>query len=650
MRMKVEQSNMSSSNGDTAAVREEGLLVFPGKSQKLIREQSPNSTKWALFRDKGKELCMSAETGKMTLRSIWSDKRLEHLVDLEHIIKVRAEMEATENKLLVKKLLVEGDDIRDEAFTQSIIDRLSGKNWAEIPVASTAEELKMLYKVFQDDLSKEMQMWVEQSFRALDSKLGDTEKRHILNALTHLLNIDWRSEKPVVPSLESIKARLDDRFHGMETVKTRILEVAALIRRNGNLPRFGILLHGPAGVGKTSVANAIADILGMPKAYLDFSAAHDVEGLTGSSRVYSNAKPGVVIEQLYQCGTSNTVVVLNEIDKAITGKDGSPLNALLSLLDGHGFRDNFMECSIPTGNMLFVGTANSIAELSSPFLDRFFLIEIPPYSKEEKETIFRRHILSPYRQQEPGFCLSKKAVTRLIEEFATGGGVRDLEKAAEALFTHYLMTKELKGAEEVMYGPNDLTRILGMPHVLRHSYPVHRGTVCCGCIENGKAMLYVVQASVRPGEGKLTILGGGDSGQQIGCALAHEFLLTQMPELKEMDVVLFFDQPMCCGTRNTVGLAAAAAMISYLSGITFPQAIFVGGSDLFGSLYLDESDISPLLKHAMEEDKIIVAPAGAAEVIGTRGDTNSVHMELPSLFSLLMLVCQSGSSELSSGD
>ena len=137
---------------------------------------------------------------------------------------------------------------------------------------TTRQELTMLFEVCKHTYPSTIQEWAENNFQMLKShQLGNDDRRHILKALSYVLNIDWNVKAPNVPDLNTIKRKLDKRFLGLESVKERIIEVAAQIRRSNTLPKWGILLHGPAGVGKTSIANAISEILGMPKAYIEFS-------------------------------------------------------------------------------------------------------------------------------------------------------------------------------------------------------------------------------------------------------------------------------------------------------------------------------------------------------------------------------------------
>jgi len=280
-----------------------------------------------------------------------------------------------------------------------------------------------------------------------------------------MLNIRWKDS--YFGAIDPVEARriLDEELYGMEKVKQRIIETIIQINRTHKLPAYGILLVGPAGTGKSQISYAIARILGLPWTSLDMSAIHDAEQLTGSSRVYANAKPGSIMEAFSQAGESNLVFIINELDKAdAKNSSGNPADALLTLLDNLGFTDNYMECTIPTAGVYPIATANDKSRISSPLLTRFAVIDIPDYTKEEKKTIFLRYSLPKVIRRmglAEGECIvTEKAAEAVVSRFANEPGVRDLEQAAEHLAANALYQIESTGVSSVTFDAAEAEAIL----------------------------------------------------------------------------------------------------------------------------------------------------------------------------------------------
>ena len=177
----------------------------------------------------------------------------------------------------------------------------------------------------------------------------------------------------------------------MEKVKQRIIETIIQINRTHTLPAYGLLLVGPAGTGKSQIAYAVARILKLPWTTLDMSSINDPEQLTGSSRIYANAKPGIIMEAFSMAGESNLVFIINELDKATNPAkgNGNPADVLLTLLDNLGFTDNYMECMVPTVGVYPIATANDKAQISAPLMSRFAVIDTSGlYSRRKESDLF----------------------------------------------------------------------------------------------------------------------------------------------------------------------------------------------------------------------------------------------------------------------
>ena len=252
----------------------------------------------------------------------------------------------------------------------------------------------------------------------------------------------------------------------MERVKQRIIETIIQINRTHTLPAYGILLIGPAGTGKSQIAYAVARILKLPWTTLDMSSINDPEQLTGSSRVYANAKPGIIMEAFSLSGQSNLVFIINELDKAASGKgNGNPADVLLTLLDNLGFTDNYMECMIPTGGVYPIATANDRSKISAPLMSRFAVIDIPDYTEEEKKIIFSKFalpkVLKRMSMREEECEILPEALDEVISRYSDTSGIRNLEQAAEHIAANALYQIEVNHVNKVVFDKEMVRELLG---------------------------------------------------------------------------------------------------------------------------------------------------------------------------------------------
>ena len=317
-----------------------------------------------------------------------------------------------------------------------------------------------------DALPPEIRTWAYRNIKLLRTgAISPEERRHAQRALSMMLNIRWQGS--YFESIDPVRARriLDEELYGLDSVKQRIIETIIQINRTHTLPAYGLLLAGPAGTGKSQVAYAVARILRLPWTSLDMSTIHENEALTGSPRIYSNAKPGRIMEAFAQAGSSNLVFIINELDKADDGTAlGNPADALLTLLDNIGFTDNYIECMIPTTGVYPIATANDISRISSPLMTRFAVIEIPDYTSEEKKVIFTRFSLPKVLARmgmKPEECVVTGAgADAVIARCAGRPGCRDLEQAAEHLAAHALYCIETQQVSSVTYDAEEVRSLL----------------------------------------------------------------------------------------------------------------------------------------------------------------------------------------------
>ncbi len=306
-------------------------------------------------------------------------------------------------------------------------------------------------------LPDNIRLWARRNLAvARSGEVSPEERRHAQRALSIMMNIQWKHNYFEAIDPEEARRILDEELYGMERVKQRIIETIIQINRTHTLPAYGLLLVGPAGTGKSQIAYAVARILKLPWTTLDMSSINDPEQLTGSSRIYSNAKPGIILEAFAMAGESNLVFIINELDKASSGKgNGNPADVLLTLLDNLGFTDNYIECMVPTVGVYPIATANDKSMISAPLMSRFAVIDIPDYTEEEKKVIFSRFalpkVLKRMGLEEKECVLTGEALDAVIEQYKNTSGIRDLEQAAEHIAANALYQIEVDHLSQVVF-------------------------------------------------------------------------------------------------------------------------------------------------------------------------------------------------------
>lgn len=368
----------------------------------------------------------------------------------------------------------------EDGFLQFMIERLLASSAPEKEIIDddsdeTGDDMKLTSLQSITDfmtcagstLPDNIRLWARRNLAVSRShEVTQEERRHAQRALSIMMNIQWKSN--YFESIDPVEARriLDEELYGMERVKQRIIETIIQINRTHTLPAYGLLLAGPAGTGKSQIAYAVARILKLPWTTLDMSSINDPEQLTGSSRIYSNAKPGIIMEAFSMAGESNLVFIINELDKASSGKgNGNPADVLLTLLDNLGFTDNYMECMIPTVGVYPIATANDKDQISAPLMSRFAVIDIPDYTPDEKKTIFSEFALPKVLKRmsllDEECVVTPEALDAVVEKYKDTTGIRNLEQAAEHIAAHALYEIEVNRVSKVVYDADMVYELLG---------------------------------------------------------------------------------------------------------------------------------------------------------------------------------------------
>ncbi|ABS54667.1 ATP-dependent protease La [Methanoregula boonei 6A8] len=343
------------------------------------------------------------------------------------------------------------------------------------------------------------------------------ESTVIRNYLDLLLDLPWVTEEKKNIDIAEARRVLDSHHNGLEKVKERIVQHLAVMKLRQEKQGSILLFAGPPGTGKTSLGKSIAEALGRKYVRVSLGGVRDEAEIRGHRRTYVGALPGRIIQGIKRAGTKNPVFILDEIDKLATSYAGDPASALLEVLDpeqNSSFSDHYLEVPYDLSDVLFIATANSLATIPAPLLDRMELIEISGYTKNEKFAIAKDHLI-PEILKEHGLDTDKlriedAALREVIEKYTREAGVRWLKKQL-AMIARHVSEKIVSGTAELPFvvTPDKVFSILGKEQIRQEvakKEPVPGVVTGLAWTPVGGEILFI-EGTFMPGTGKLTLTG-----------------------------------------------------------------------------------------------------------------------------------------------
>lgn len=392
-------------------------------------------------------------------------------------------------------------------------------------------------RISQKNLPEEARKFALSQLKKLQSTPTQSPDHHILrNHLEFVVDLPWDSHQDKSTNLDLKKAReiLDADHFGMEKVKRRILESLAARKLKNKREGSVLLLVGPPGVGKTSLAQSLAKSMDKEYVRVSLGGVRDEAEIRGHRRTYVGALPGRILSGMKKVSRIDPVFVLDEIDKLSRGYSGDPSAALLEVLDpeqNHKFSDHYLETPYDLSQVFFVCTANSLETIPAPLLDRMEVIELGSYSTEEKIEIGKRHLVpqlsKEYGLEEGELHLSEDVLKTLIQRYTREAGVRELKRKIESLLrslAEEILASREKG-EKLTFEVCHLEKYLG-PFKFRQEYHERRpmpGLVTGLAWTPVGGEVLTVETALVPGEGKIIITGqlGDVMKESVQIALTH---------------------------------------------------------------------------------------------------------------------------------
>lgn len=444
------------------------------------------------------------------------------------------------------------------------------------------EVKELLLKAKRTKLTKEAKEKIEPEIKKLAMMNPISAEATVLrNYVDWVLGLPWEVKSKAVIDLSSSEEFLEEEHYALGKVKERILEYLAVLKKSSKIKAPILLLVGPPGVGKTSLAKSIAKASGREFVRISLGGVKDESEIRGHRRTYIGAMPGKIIQAMKKAKVSNPLILLDEIDKMSSDFRGDPSSALLEVLDkeqNSSFVDHYIEVGYDLSDVMFITTANSL-NMQEALIDRMEIIQLSGYSEEEKLEIAKRHLL-PRKMEETALSLEEmkmddKALISLIRNYTRESGVRKLEEIIAGVARKVAKEIVLQRIESAQITEKNVIDYAGVPKFKdsdRESDDKVGVTTGLAWTRVGGDILYV-EALKLPGKGEVKMTGKLGEVMQESVKAAYSLLQSNSEQIG-LDANLFNDfnlhihVPEGATPKDgpSAGVAMVTSMYSALSG------------------------------------------------------------------------------------
>jgi ATP-dependent Lon protease len=422
---------------------------------------------------------------------------------------------------------------------------------------------------------------------------SSAESSVIRNYIEWLLSLPWKDKTEDDLDIHRAEKILNDDHYGLEKVKERVLEYLAVQQLTHSLKGPILCLAGPPGVGKTSLARSIAKSLKRNFVRVSLGGVRDESEIRGHRRTYVGAMPGRIIQGMKKAGTINPVFLLDEIDKMSNDFRGDPSSAMLEVLDpeqNFNFSDHYIEESYDLSKVMFIATANSLATIPGPLLDRMEIISIAGYTEIEKVHIVKDHLL-PKQLEEHGLSkgtlqIRDEAVLKVVRYYTREAGVRSLERQLASICRKTAKVVVAGEKKRVVITDKNLEEFLGKP---RFHYGQAEAEDQVG-VATGLAYTTVggdtlqIEVSLSPGKGKLVLTGKLGDVMKESAQAAFSFVRSKTKELgieedfhEKYDIHIHVPEGAVPKDGPSAGITIATALVSALTGRAIHREVGMTG-------------------------------------------------------------------------
>jgi len=476
-------------------------------------------------------------------------------------------------------------------FLQKALDEMHPENISEVR--------KFEEKIENSGMNETARKEADNVLNRMKHEGKDSHEYGLLyNYLDFVTSLHWKKEEPKDIELDNAMEVLDREHYGLKKVKKRIIEQLAVMSLNKKQSGSILLFVGAPGTGKTSIGKSIAEALGREYVRISLGGVRDEADIRGHRRTYIGAMPGRIMDGMKKAGTSNPVMVLDEIDKLASSYNGDPASALLEVLDpeqNNTFTDHYMNVPYDLLDVLFVCTANSLDTIPGPLLDRMEVIRFTGYTALEKFSIAKDHLIPKAKKKagisEDNLIIEDETIKALINGYTMEAGVRGLKKQINALCRHAAVELVKNNKEILDVKPEDLQEYLDQ-RPIRHESILEKkqaGVVTGLAWTAVGGEILFIETMLTKGKGKVKITGQLGDVMKESVDIALSLVKNMYPESHEVfennDIHIHVPAGAVPKDGPSAGITMTTALASLVNNIPVsPEYAMTGEVSLRGNV------------------------------------------------------------------
>ena len=444
------------------------------------------------------------------------------------------------------------------------------------------ESNKLRDRVLELKLSQENEKALLKECSKLEkTPYGSNEAAVIRTYIDTCLELPWNESTQEKIDLAKVRKALDKRHYGLTKVKERIVEQLAVRKLTDKAKGQIICLVGPPGVGKTSIAQSIAEAINRKSERIALGGVKDEAEIRGHRRTYIGSMPGRIINAVKKSKVNNPLIILDEVDKLSNDYKGDPTSALLEVLDAeqnHSFHDHYIDLPFDLSNVMFITTANDYDAIPAPLRDRMEVIELDSYTRQEKFFIAKKHLVPKQLElnglTKQNFKITDKAIYMLIDSYTREAGVRALERVIASVMRKSAVKIVDNIVDEIKITDKGIEALLGPVKFLNdnNSKKDEIGVVNGLAWTSVGGTLLPIECVVVKGSGKIELTGSlGEVMQEsaktaITCIRSKAEMYDIDPNFyKEYDIHIHAPEGAVPKDGPSAGITMATAIVSGLT-------------------------------------------------------------------------------------